>query len=101
MPWPGDGLRRWWPPSQAGMGPDGVVVLSPLFDDNPGLSHGVEDLAIEQFVSELTVEGLAVAVLPRAAGFDKERPHLQLAKPFPHGDGRHLRAIVAADASVH
>jgi hypothetical protein len=37
---------------------------APLFDDHLGFPEAVEDLAIEAFISELAIEGLAVAVLP-------------------------------------
>jgi hypothetical protein len=37
---------------------------APLFDDRLGFLEAVEDLAVQQFVSELAVEGLAVTVLP-------------------------------------
>jgi hypothetical protein len=43
---------------------DGVVVASPLLDQDLSFPHGVEDLAVEQFVPESGVEALHVAVLP-------------------------------------
>ena len=46
------------------MWPSRVVVDAPLLDDNLGFPEAVEDLAIQQFVPELAVEGLAVAILP-------------------------------------
>ena len=42
-----------------------IVMDAPLFDDRFGFREAVEDLAIEAFIPELAVEGLAVAVLPR------------------------------------
>ena len=41
-----------------------IVVDAPLFDDHLGFPEAVEDFAVQQFVPELAVEGLAVAVLP-------------------------------------
>jgi hypothetical protein len=35
-----------------------------MFDDRLGLPEAVEDFAVQQFVPEFAVEGLAVAVLP-------------------------------------
>lgn len=52
------------------MWPDGVVVLPPHLDDDLGFIESVEDLTIEQLVSELAVKGFHVAVFPRAARFD-------------------------------
>jgi hypothetical protein len=37
---------------------------APFFDDDLGFPEAVEDLTVQQFVPEFTVEGLAVAVLP-------------------------------------
>ena len=45
------------------MRPSCIVMDAPLFDDRLG-REAVEDLAIEAFIPELAVEGLAVAVLP-------------------------------------
>ena len=44
------------------MWPDSVVVTAPLLDQHLGLLQRVEDLAIEQFIPELSVEALVVAV---------------------------------------
>ncbi len=49
--------RRVWP--------DGVVMDAPAFGQHPQLFHRVEDLAVEELISKLRVEALAVAVLPR------------------------------------
>ena len=51
----------------------GIVFDAPLFDDDLGFAQGVEKLAIQAFVAELTVETFAIAILPRAARFDVER----------------------------
>lgn len=37
---------------------------APLLDDDLGFPEAVKDLAVQKFVPELAVEGLAVAVLP-------------------------------------
>ena len=47
---------------------DGVVVLPPTLDEHLGFEHGVEQLAVEQFVTKLAVETFDVAVLPRISG---------------------------------
>ena len=43
------------------MRPDGVVWIAPLLDDDPGFLQAVEDLLIEAFVAQFSVEGLAIA----------------------------------------
>jgi hypothetical protein len=53
--------------------PDGVVVLAPAFGQHSQFFDRVEDLAVEELISELGVEALAVAVLPGRAGFDVQR----------------------------
>jgi hypothetical protein len=42
----------------------GVVVVALDLDDDLRLGEGIEDLTVEQFVAELGVEALTVAVLP-------------------------------------
>jgi hypothetical protein len=49
--------------AQRTMRAERVVEAPPTFDHDPGLREGVEDLAVERFVPELAVEGLAVAIL--------------------------------------
>ncbi len=41
-----------------------IEMDAPLFDDDIGFQKAIEDLAIQQLVPELAVEGLATAVLP-------------------------------------
>src|SRR5437868_255313 len=47
-------LRSRWPITQGRMRAHGVVVASPALDHNLGLPHGVEDLPIQQLVSQPT-----------------------------------------------
>jgi hypothetical protein len=64
-----------------------VVVPAPLLDQHLGLLHCVEDLAVQEFVAQLSVEALDVSVLPRALWLDLRRMYADLAKPPVH-DGR-------------
>lgn len=64
-------------------------------------SFGEEDLAVEPFVAELAVEALALAVLPRATGFDIRGPGTQSGDPVPEGLRDELRAVVGADVLRH
>ena len=43
---------------------------SPALDDHLGFLQRVEDLTVEQFVAELRIEALTIAVLPGTAWFD-------------------------------
>lgn len=46
------------------MGPVGVVLVSPVLDDDSGLGEAGELLDVQQLVAEATVEGLDERVLP-------------------------------------
>ena len=76
------------------MGPDGVVVAPPAFDDDLGFAQRVEDLAVEQFVAQAGVERLDEAVLPGAAWRDVggRGPHGR--DPVLESLGNELRPIV-------
>ncbi len=73
---------------------DSIVVASPSFDEHLCLPERREDFSVEQLVSELRVQALAIAVLPRTARFDVERLNADASQPVAHRDGRELRAIV-------
>ncbi len=79
------------------MRPELVVVPSPTLDKHICLLERVEDLSIQQLVSELSVEALVVAVLPRAPRLDEERFHIDPAEPLTDRLGGELRAVVGAD----
>jgi len=42
----------------------------PIFDHGLGLLQCVEDLAVEQFIAQLAVDALAVAILPWTSRLD-------------------------------
>jgi hypothetical protein len=48
------------------MGPHGIEVLAPLPEQHLGLLELVEHFAVQQFVPELAVESLAVAITGHA-----------------------------------
>lgn len=58
-----EGVRCWPPISESPVPPFCVFVLSPSFDEDPGLLQREENLAIRQFIPEARVEAFAVAVL--------------------------------------
>jgi hypothetical protein len=49
-----------------------VVLTPPLFDQDLCLLERVEELAVQEFVAQLAVEGFDGAVLPTAARFDEQ-----------------------------
>ena len=76
------------------MRPFGVVMHSPLLDDDFGLLEAVEDLPVKQFIPELSIETLVVAVLPWATRLDKQGFATDLLQPVAHHLGGHFRAII-------
>jgi hypothetical protein len=97
MAWHGNRLRRWWSIAERAVGAPGVVVMEPGFDQDPGLRQGVEDLSVEQLVTELAVEGFVVAVLPGTVLLDVERTHADPGQPVLDDVGDELGALVGAD----
>jgi len=76
---------------------DSIVVLSPVFDDDLCLLQAVEDFAIEQFVTELRVEALAIAIFPRTAGHDVGGFGTDRSDPFAERLGNEFRPIVGSN----
>jgi hypothetical protein len=83
------------------MGPHGIVVAPPAFDDNLGLGERVEDLAIEQLIAQTRIEGLDEAILPWAARRNVGGSRPDSGNPFLHGLGDELRAIVGTNVLGH
>src|SRR5690606_3751821 len=96
-----DAGRKHWLVSKRRVWPLGVVVSPPGFDDDLGLGEAVEDLTVKQFVAELRVEALAVAVLPRASWFDERCLCADGYDPLPYSLGDELRAVVGTDMARH
>jgi hypothetical protein len=76
---------------------EGIVLHSPPFDEYLGLPEGIEDLSIEQFVSEFPVEAFAVAVFPWAARFDIQGPYPRVFQPLANSLGGEFRAVIRPD----
>ncbi len=79
------------------MGPLGVVVLTEVFDHDPGLGEGPKLLAVEAFVADAGVERFDKAVLPRACRGDVEGLDFLLCEPALELLGDKLRAVVGSD----
>ena len=81
---------------EAHVGSDGVVVMSPGFDQDLGLGAGAKPLDAQAFVAELAVERLAGSVLPRLAGIDEGGVDPVVGKPPEDGRADEFRTIVGA-----
>ena len=64
------------------MGSNLVVLPPPTLDQNFGLQQCVEDLDVQQLISELFIETLDVAIHPGAARFDVKRPDTHSSQPL-------------------
>ena len=78
-----------------------VVVLAPALDQHSCLGDRVEDLAVQQLVTQLAVEALHVAVLPGTARLDVERLHADFPEPCPHRLRGEFASVVAAHVVRH
>jgi len=76
-------------------------VVPPALDKNQGFLEAVEDFPVEKLISEFAVEGLAVAILPRASWFNIGCLHTDLGKPLAQRDGNQFRVIVRTNVSRH
>jgi hypothetical protein len=50
-----------------------IVFLPPGLYQDLGLLQGIENLPVEQLITQLPIEALVVTVLPRTARFNAER----------------------------
>ena len=83
------------------MRPLGIVVAPPCFDNDLGLGEAVEDLSVQQLVTQLRVEALAIAVLPRASRLDEGGLCSDGGNPLPYSLGDELRAVVGTNMARH
>ena len=76
------------------MGTMSVVMPSPPLDQDRGFLEGVEDLHVQQLVSELAVETFAVAIFPGTAGLDEQRADIEPFQPVPNSMSAKLWPII-------
>lgn len=80
------------------MGAHTLVVLLPGVDQDVGHRQAEVDFAVEQFVVQLAVETLPIAVLPRAAGPDPGGLGAGRSDSFAQGQGDEFQAVVGPTA---
>ena len=83
--------------AQRAVGPDVVVLPTPIFEHYPGLGQSPELFSIQAFFAQAGIEALDVAILPRASRRDVEGPDLVLGQPFTQSTLDELAAVVTAD----
>ena len=79
----------------------GVVVFSPLFNEDLCFTQAVEDFAIQELVAEPGIEAFAVPVLPGAAWFDVSRFGPDRLDPILYSLRNELRAAIGAYERRH
>jgi len=66
-----------------------VVVDALLLDDDFGFPEAVEHLAIEAFIAQLAVKGLAVTIFPGLSWLDVQAPRANTRQPVAQNLGNH------------
>ena len=59
-----------------------VIICPPGLDHRPSLGNRPEPMQVQAFIPQLSVEALAVAVLPRASAFDVKCSRPELTQPL-------------------
>ena len=86
-------------PAEGLVWPVGVVFGSPVLEHDSGFEEVGEVLGVEAFVSEASVEGLDVGVLPGRSGLDVGGVGAPDAAPVSHRGRCELGAVVHAQMS--
>ena len=73
----------------------GIIVGPPSFDDPPGCGQALEDVLIEAFVAQATVQALDECVLHWLAGGDVVPADTAILLPTQHHMRRQLGPVVA------
>ena len=89
-----EGFGSWRSVSERAVGPEGVVLNAPAFDDYLSIPEGVKDLSIQHFVSESAVETFTVPILPRAARSDVEGSYACSFEPLAYCLSGEFRAVI-------
>ena len=69
-------------------------------DDDLGFTQRIEDLSVEQFVPQTSIEAFDIAVLPRAAWFDVSGLGTHSGDPVLHRLGHELGADMTGHATL-
>ena len=65
------------------MRPEAIVLLPPPFDDHLGLSKSIENVPVERLISQFSIEGFDVSILPGASWLDEQGLDSDPPKPAP------------------
>ena len=95
----GQGERIWRDPAYGAMGPQVVVLMTPVVDEQAGFFEGVEPVLVEAVITEGAVEGLDEGVLDGLTGLDVIEVDLAPLSPEVKRLARELRAVVTGDGT--
>jgi len=95
----GQGERIWRDTAYGAMGPQVVVLMTPVIDKETGFLEGTEPVLVKTVVTEGAVEGLNEGVLDGLAGLDVVEVNLAPLSPEVKRLARELRAVVTGDGT--
>ena len=79
------------------MGADLIVLPTPALDQHLRFQQGCKDLSVDEFISQLPVEGLNISILPGTSRFNEKGRYSKPAQPATYRLGRELRPVVRSD----
>jgi hypothetical protein len=71
-----------------------IVVTSPAFDEDLGFVQRIEEFPVQQFISQFAIKRFDIAVLPRAAGLNKQGLDTHALSPVPHRVGSEFGGVI-------
>jgi len=95
----GQGEGVWRDTAYGAMGPQVVVLMTPVIDKETGFLEGTEPVLVKTVVTEGAVEGLNEGVLDGLAGLDVVEVNLAPLSPEVKRLARELRAVVTGDGT--
>jgi len=76
------------------MRPESVILLPPAFDDHLSLLKSIENLPVEHLITEFSIEGFVVPILPGAARINEQGLGSDPPEPAPDRLSSKLGPIV-------
>ena len=81
-------------PAQSAVGTVAVIILSPLFEEAPGFRQGNENILVQAFITQPSVETFHETVIGRFPRPTVLQANIMFLRPFIQGVPCKLRAIV-------
>ena len=81
-------------PAQSAVGTVAIIILAPLLDETPGFCQGNENILVQAFIAEPSVETFHKTVICGVSGPTMRQANAMFLRPFIQGVACKLRAIV-------